>query len=158
MICSCGLHMVKPFGNLSSNVVILGDYPSFDDVKNGMAFTGPGGMALRQELAKAGVQPEGVFMTLLYPHNMGKTSECVEDWETNAMGFLRKKKLILLLGKAVPVFTQFTAEQVSGIKVPSALLKGSIVVAGPGITTALKSPIGELRRACEVFAEERRKV
>ena len=157
MKCSCGAQMVKPFGNMDAKVAVMSDYPAFDDVKNGLAFTGDGGMALRNELGKAGIQPESLAMYMLYPHNM-RNRDCVEDWETYAIQMLLGKKLVLLLGKAVPVFTPYTAEKITGITTTSPLLKRTTIVCGPSLSTIMSSPIGEMRMACEVFADERRKI
>lgn len=155
--CQCGLMEVAPFGSFT-NVVVISDAPSFDDVKNGQAYTGQYGMALQHEMNKAGIQPSQCRMITLWSHN--QSEDCDPDFHyMRAEQSMASAKLILMLGKeCLEVFTGYAVGDVSGTIVKSKLLPKAIVVAGPSLSTLGNSPLGELRLALELFAEQRRQI
>lgn len=154
--CVCGKLLLETWGNRSSNVVVISDAPLFDDVKNGVLYSGAYGEALKNEMSKMGIQPSGTHMMTLWKH--GQDKECTYDHATEALKILKDAKLILMLGsECLSTYTGYTAMEVSGTIVKSKMIKGTIV-AGPSITTLGKTPIGELKLALELFAEQRRKL
>jgi hypothetical protein len=96
-------------------------------------------------------------MLTLWQHAPKK--ECDLEWHVQqVLPMLRKAKLILMLGsESLSTFTGFSAMEVSGTIVKSNILKATIV-AGPSIAALGKTPVGELRLAIELFAEQRRKI
>jgi uracil-DNA glycosylase len=155
--CECGLLEVAPFGSFT-NIAIISDAPSFDDVKNGQAYTGQYGMALQNEMNRAGIQPSQCRMMTLWSHS--QSDECEDELHhVRALKDLTGAKLVLMLGKeCLEVFTGYAIGDVSGTIVKSKLLPKAIVVAGPSMSTLGNSPLGELRLALEVFAEQRRRI
>lgn len=154
----CGNLLLSPYGTMTSNIVILSDAPGFEDVKNGQAYSGQYGEALKTEMGKVGIQPSRCYMLTLWQH--GASKECDLEWHVQAvLPILLKAKLILMLGsESLTTFTNYTAMEVSGTIVKSKILKKPTIVAGPNINALGKTPIGELRLALEVFAEQRRKI
>jgi len=65
----------------------------------------------------------------------------------------------MLGSECLQVFTGYAVGDVSGTMVrPMILPKTCKIVAGPSITTLGRTPIGELRLALNLFAEQRRKL
>jgi uracil-DNA glycosylase len=155
--CKCGNLLIGDYGLLTSDVIILSDAPGYEDVKNGQAYSGQYGEALKTELGKVGIQPSSCHMMTLWLHSPSK--DCDLEWHIQkAMPFLMKAKLILMLGsECLSTFTGFSAMEVSGTIVKSKLLKAKIV-AGPSVAALAKTPIGELRLALELFANQRRMI
>lgn len=155
--CICGRSEVSPVGDLKSVVAVVSDYPGFEEVRNGRAFTGAYGEAFRHELMKAGIQPESLFMFAALAHMPAK--DCEHDWQTPTLKLLRNRKLIFMLGtQTLTAYAGMTTSECSGTIVKSSMLPDSIIVAGPSITTLGKMPLGELRLSIAKFAEQRRKL
>lgn len=155
--CNCGRVMVSPMGDSTSKVAVVSDYPGFEELKFKQAFSGAYGISFRNELSAEGIQPESLFMFAALPHMPAK--DCTYDWQTAALKLLQDRKLIFMLGtQTLSAFTGYTASECSGTIVYSAMLKKSIIVAGPSIASLGKSPLGELRLAISKFAEQRRKL
>jgi len=155
MICSCGKRQVSTWGDLSSLVMVVAEAPLFDDVKNGVAFSGNYGEALKTEMGKVGIQASGCRMLTMYKHVYDE--ECLFDHENTTLKELMGAKLILMLGSyCLSTYADCTLSEYSGTIVRSKFLRKSIVVAGPSIAAIGKTPLGELRLALELFAEQRR--
>ena len=154
----CDKLLVAPYGQLISKVVVISDSPGFDDIRNGQAYAGQYGMALRTELGKTGIQPEGISMVTLWQHGADHEN-CDIEWHIQkVMPLLMQANLILMLGKEViETFTGYAVGDVSGTIIKSKILKKATIVAGPGIATIGKTPIGELRLSLSLFAEERQR-
>lgn len=157
-VCSCGKRLLRPWGSLDSPIAVVSDVPGFEDVKNGVVYSGTYGEALKLELGKAGIQAAGIRMLTMWKHGIDK--ECDIDWHaTTTLEDLKGVKLVLMLGtECLSTYTGYTASEISGTIVKSKMLPKVIVVAGPSISTLGKTPIGELRLAINKFAEQRRKI
>jgi uracil-DNA glycosylase len=142
-------------------VAIIADKPLFDDVKNGVTFSGEAGLALAQELSRVGVQDTQCYLTTLWSHAYPSKDEwCERDYhERRAMELLKDRKVILMLGTEVlDLFTGYNADTATGTIVKSKHLKKATIIAGPSVATINRMPIGEYRLALELFAEHYRKV
>lgn len=156
--CSCGRVTVFPSGDSRSQVAVVSDAPGFEEVRSGRAFTGAYAEAFKHELMKAGIQPESLYLFTALPHTPAK--DCEFDWQTATLAsILGYRKLVLMLGNGViTAFTGRAISECSGTIVKSSMLSDVTIVAGPSMATLGKTPIGELRLAINLFAEQRRKL
>lgn len=154
----CGNMLLDSLGTNKAKACVLIDEPLYDDIRNGVLLSGVYGDGLKTELAKLGVSSPTLYITSLWKH--GQNKECDFRWHVNAtLPHLLEMKLILMLGShSLTEFTGHTAMEVSGTIVKSVILKKQVIVAGPSISAMGKTPIGELRMALELFAEQRRKL
>ena len=154
----CNKVLVSSYGDMSSKVVVISDYPLFDDVRNGLVYSGTYGEALRQEMGKAGIQAQACKMITMWQH--APDEECDAQWHINqALEDMMDAKLILMLGtECLQAYSFGTANEYSGTIVKSKFLKKAVIVAGPSYAAIGKTPLGELRLALELFAKQRRKL
>ena len=62
------LLLVEPSGPPSSKILIVGEYPGFEEIKQGVPWVGQAGKVLDQELERAGLPRDGCRVTNLWLH------------------------------------------------------------------------------------------
>ena len=101
--CSvCNRYSVRANGKQNADWLIVGEYPSYDDLKVGLPFTGKVGEFLSYELARVGIQLTACRLVTAYPH-LDTTQECLREHFVNTCmpELLINRKGILLVGNTL---------------------------------------------------------
>ena len=150
----CGRRLVLPSGPEDAEILLVGDAPSYNEIKEGQPWIGPAGDVLRTELRRVQINPNRCRITNMWLH--GKTNEC-EAHIDELMAEMQGRKVILLMGAdCVTYFTGQNVSDVSGLRVDKMtdMLPAGVVayaIFNPAI--ALHEKLGEVRFAMEKFAE-----
>ena len=75
----CNSYTVTANGRHDAPYLIVGDTPSFEDVKIGLPFTGKIGEMLSYELAREGIQLQRCRLITIWPHSVTKNIECMDN-------------------------------------------------------------------------------
>ena len=119
---------------------------------------------LQKEFGMAGLNMESFAMTCLHLHTPPKAKKtkadreivqgCVDFGTKQLVEFIQPYKLILTLGSEVTKFlTGYNASTVYGLVCQSQFTP-AVVVPAPNSDKIMAQPIGELRNALKVFAEQ----
>ena len=118
------------------------------------------GEIFRIELAKVGVDMNGVRLCNLWQHAPWKNQKeehyfgCLEDGATKAIAEAKGRKAILLVGAStVKYFTDFSVSDVAGLQVVSDYLSAPIIVAMHNPAQIFNSSIGEVRLSIQKFGK-----
>lgn len=157
----CGRkRLVQPYGPIKSNILLIGEYPGWEELRAGEPWVGRGGEVLRTELQRAGLTYRRCRVTNLWLHERDEDG-CDVNWHLDhLMAELVDKELILLMGSDVlNIF--LPGELVSdwnGLEILSPSLpkttKVAVAMFNPAI--ALHDKLGEVRFALENFVEASR--
>lgn len=121
---------------------------------------------LMKELGMVGINFQQLSLTALWMHHppkIGRTKEskvafqaCLDYSISQVIKAAEGKQLVMLLGaEVVRTFTGYGVSEVSGLKCKSDLLPNvPVVIPAHNPDNIMKMPIGELRNALKVFAEE----
>jgi len=158
--CSiCGREGIVPaWGNKKSPVLIIGAYPGDDEVLKGRPFVGGTGEIFRIELAKVGIDLNGVRICNLWQHKPWQNQQqkyyfdCLKDGATKAIAEAKGRKAILLVGAStVKYFTDWNVSDVAGLQVKSDYLSAPIIVAMHNPAQAFHGSLGEIRLSIQKF-------
>ena len=145
---------VPPIGPKKSPILIIGDKPGQQELKEGKPFVGATGGVLREELAHHGGDMRKIRITNLWLHEDNKNKDCKEYGAKQALHEAQDKKIILLIGSdTVKYFANASVEEYNGLLVQCNLIPDAIVMACVQPTTAFHGGIGEIRFAIEQFAK-----
>lgn len=178
----CGKLLIVPMGNPQAHILMVGDYPGYQETKQGLPFTfrNPNsykdnlrsGDILKDELTRVGIMFNQVLVTNLWQHEKGFKTETT----FTKTGKAKEKKveacpLAFHLDNLVKLFTGKTHVLMMGSEVTEAFL--GVKVAGvsgtqvkipefptvrfwasPNPALAFTQPIGELRLAFARFSED----
>lgn len=121
---------------------------------------------LAKELGLVGVQMNTLCLTNLYMHvpDKGKRTKeakesaqaCLDYSISQIVEEAKGKKIVLLMGaEVIRTFTGYPASSVYGLKCKSEFLPDvPVIIPAPNPDKLMLQPIGELRNALRVFAEE----
>lgn len=121
---------------------------------------------LAKELGMVGVQMNTLSLTNLYMHIPSKSKKtkeakadaqaCLDFSISEVIKEAEGKKIILLMGaEVIRLFTGYSASSVYGLRCKSELLPNvSVIIPAPNSDKLMVMPIGEMRNALKVFAEE----
>jgi len=151
----CGKLMVLPVGPPDSYILLVGEYPGWEELKSGYVWVGKGGDVLRAELAMVGIQYEACRVTNLWGHHPSK-EESEYDWHMGRLlGETKGRKYILLMGSDVcKAFLDEAVSDVSGLIVTSPYLPPDAVAVAcknPAVVLHDGATIGDVRHAMSVF-------
>ena len=149
--------MVLPVGPKDASILLVGEYPGVDELKEGFCWVGRGGEVLRSELARVGIQYEQCRATNLWMHTPSKDDEeyrwHVEQMLAEAQG----RKYILLMGSDVcKALLNEAVSDASGLIVNSPYLPKDVTAVAcknPALVLRKGTTVGEVRQAMKVFGE-----
>jgi uracil-DNA glycosylase family 4 len=145
---------VLPMGPKSSLILIIGDKPGDQEVKEGKPFVGATGGVLRTELSRVGIDMGKIRITNLWIHPPNANKDCQENGAKKAILEAQNKKVILLIGSdTVKYFCDCSVEGYNGLLVQSAWFPNAKVMASVQPAVAFHSGLGEVRFAMSQFAE-----
>lgn len=149
----CNLKLVLPSGPHDAPILILGDSPGQEEIKEGEPFIGVSGRILRVELGRVGIDKKQCRVSNLFLHE--KNKDCL-DWNLEqAIREARDRKAILLLGAdCSKIFLKKNVTDVTGLFMTSDLLSCKIIMATVNPASLLhESGVGEIRLAFKRFAK-----
>lgn len=145
---------VLPYGPRKSPVLIIGDHPGKDELKEGKPFVGATGGVLRTELSRARLDYNRIRMTNLWRHEPNNNDDCLEYSAKQAIREGQERKVILLVGSGtVRYFTQLSVEEYNGLVVPCLWFPHAVVLACVQPATVFHGSIGEFRFAINQFMQ-----
>lgn len=147
--------MVYPSGPADSNILLVGEFPGHEEIRQGLCFVGQTGAILKAELAKIGIQFSAVRATNLWQHYKDEDA-CDIEWHKEKMfNEFKNKKYILLMGSDVStlLFNKGVME-LSGLKMKHPLFPNIVFVVSPNPAILMHGPIGEFRLALNNFKKE----
>jgi hypothetical protein len=154
---NCTLLLVEPVGPVRASLLLVGEFPNYDDVRNGVVGTGKVGEILRKELARIGIQLSSCRFLNLWQH--AKSKECDSDFHLSyVVKELEGHDWVLLMGSEITkALVGHGIMEVSGLKVKSKLFPKVKFFAIPNAGTLLHGDLGEMRLALDKFDKVRRK-
>jgi len=152
----CGDKLVHPTGSKDSPILLLGEFPGWQEIRWRTCFIGPTGDVLKAELSAAGLDYRDCRVTNIWLHKPNKT--CL-DWNVaNVAREMIGKKAVFLMGSDVAkVYLDGAISEYEGLKVKSKLFPSSVKFAvacrNPAWALRRGSTIGGIRLAIRRFAE-----
>ena len=159
----CEKPVIKPYGYSQSKILIVGDAPTKDDLKQMRPFSIPkkrygwsDGKILRQEMANAGLDLFQCRIQNLWYHAPSKKEGCFEASKNVVLDEAKGKQAILLIGAdPVEYFTGYKVGDVNGLQVESNMLSAPIIYAM--IHPGKMRNLGELKFGIESFVHHVKK-
>lgn len=154
----CGDQLVVPAGPLDAEILLLGEFPGYNEIVRGYPFVsdnrkGPtAGFILETELARIGLQMIACRATNLWQHKKDET-HCHFDWHKNtAAKEIIDRKVVLTMGSdtSLAFFNQKVMDLSGTIQKHDAYPDTRFVIA-PNPASVLHTPVGEFRHAIEVM-------
>lgn len=157
---NCGLKLVQPFGRPRSPLLLVGEFPGYNEVMQGKCFVGPTGDVLKTEFQRAGISFLACRATNLWLHTAPKEPElkkmCFDFCHARLMDQISTAKAIFLMGSELaPLFTGLPVSKINGARVTSKLIDPATVVVAsynPAIVLNDSGVVGDFRFAVESFA------
>lgn len=158
-ICN-NYQLVPPFGPVGK-ILLVGEFPGYEEIQQGIPWVGSASDVLRHELAKVGINMDNCRRTNLWQHAVPKDKKerLMEfDWHFNQlMEEIRQAKYVLMMGSELaPLFFKAKVSSISGTEQTSALVpKGIRMVAAvnPAICLIKGGVVGDFRFAVQKFAQ-----
>lgn len=146
---------VPPFGNETSPILVVAEFPGIEEIKKGRPMIGKMGDVLREEFGRLGVDLRRMRLMNLWQHKPNKNEECYQLGFQTVIKEAQGKQAILLLGsETVMAFCDEKVSNVCGLNVESFYLSAPIIVACVNPAIAYHSTIGEMRLALKKFAKQ----
>lgn len=145
--------IVQPIGPKNASILLVGEFPNYDDLRSGYVGSGRVGEILRMELARVGIQLAQCRLVNMWHHAISK--DCSLEYHTDVMlPELSGHDWVVLMGSTpTKVFLDKGIMEVSGLKVTSKLFPKIKMFAIPNAGTLLRGDVGEMRLALQKFKE-----
>lgn len=116
----CSSYTVVANGKHNAPYLIVGDAPSFEDMKIGLPFTGRIGDMLSYELAREGIQLQRCRLITIWPHSVTKNIECMNvNFSLVLTELLKPREGVLFTGNEIPgLFGLPPVKDISGLVMP----------------------------------------
>ena len=116
----CSNLTVSANGRHDAPYLIVGDAPSFEDVKVGLPFTGKIGDMLSYELAREGIQLQRCRLITIWPHSVTKNIECMNtNFSLVLAELLKPREGVLFTGTEISgLFGLPPVKDISGLVMP----------------------------------------
>lgn len=152
----CGMLLVEPIGNPKATILIAGEFPGWEEQRDGRPFVGRSGQVLQTELTLAGVDINSCRLTNLWLHEKpGKKTERPCDLNYHLKRLVEEmqgRQHMLIMGSDIcKALTTWGVMDVSGLWIVTGY--GKVMVA-PNPASSFHGTIGELRLALKRFAEK----
>lgn len=158
---NCQKLLVPPAGPPKAPVLIVGEFPGWNEIQRGIPFIGMAGDILKKEFAKVGIQYSACRVTNLWQHAKVKgdaefswhLSQCIKE--------MRGRRAVLLMGSdCAGAFLEDGVLDVAGMKVKSPLFPKDVklVMISPNPALLIHDTVGEFRLALAKFKREIEKI
>lgn len=154
----CRAPIIQPSGMKDSKILIVGEFPTNEDMAQGRAFVGQYGKILRSELAMRGMDISQMRLTCLWLHNPSRNS-AEKEWHVNQlMKEVIDKQAVLLLGSEVTnLFLKHSWTDISGIPMKSDMLSAELVMGTRNPLDVITGTSGEFSMGIAKFCRELKK-
>jgi uracil-DNA glycosylase family 4 len=160
----CGRPCVEPAGMRNSPILLVGEFPGYEEIKEGTPWCGKAGDVLHAELERIGIQFARCRATNLWLHEKPKGKVEIEaefEWHyAQLMIEMKKAKAVLLMGSDLAgVFFNKKITLINGCIMKSDRLPKNIEVAVAAFNPALAftGTLGDVRFGIEQFAKAAKK-
>lgn len=152
--CKCGKQLIQAIGPVSSDFLLIGEFPGHHEIVQGIPFVGPTGDILRGELARAGLSYHDCRLTNLWQHAKDE-KECDIALHLNVLAKeMLKRPYILLMGSDLTkLFFNTGVMELSGLEIKHDSFPKSRIFVSPNPAIVMHGPVGEFRLAIERFVE-----
>lgn len=146
--------MVMPSGPTKSPILIIAEYPGWEEIKKGRPLVGSTGNVLKAELRYLGIDMKRIRLANLWQHPKNDNAGCLTRGAKQVISEARHKKLILLIGsETVKYFCDLPVSEVTGLLVKSPYLSAPEIMACVQPATVFHQGIGELRNSLQKFGK-----
>ena len=150
----CAEEVVSPRGSKNADILIVGEFPGRDEIKQGKVFVGGTGYVLRTELAHVGIDLVQCRLTNLWMHKPNKDERCFDVGYKQVIQEAKGKRAILLVGSdTVKTFTGMKVSDVCGLEIDVPVFSADVVFAMVNPAIVYHGGIGEVRLALEKFSK-----
>lgn len=149
----CNSYLVLPYKG-KNDILLAGDFPSDEDMKRGVPFSGDSGEVLRYELSMVGIDMWQCSLTNLWLHYQNKNPDCFE-MGLKVLTLEMAGRKVLLMGKELcNFFVGGSVTDYAGLEVKSPLFPNSVqfVMIAPNPGICLHTTLGEFRLAIQKFS------
>lgn len=160
----CGDLLVDAVGNINSPILIIGDYPDFEDIRQGRCLSGDSKNILRDELVRVGIQLSSVRYTNVWQHGRKnektpKKEGCIFSTHVDkAFKEIQGKKYVLVMGSdASQALFGLNAMDICALRMKHDLFPKVIFYVAPNPASLYGSGVGEFRLSLSRFAQEMEK-
>jgi uracil-DNA glycosylase family 4 len=153
----CAEEAIRPIGNVSSKLLIVGEFPGDSEMKFGKPFVGAAGKVLKHELSLLGLDLLQFRVTNLWLHPPTKNEDCFNFGYSQVLEEVKGKKAILLVGsEVVSTFTEYNVSDVCGLRMDKKdhMFSCNLVMCMVNTAIVFHSGIGEVRLAMQKFYKE----
>jgi len=156
----CGDELIAlPYGQKASPILLIGEYPGEEEIKEGIPFIGKTGAVLRTELAFKGIDLNRLRRCNMWIHAPNDRDDCFKYGIELAIKEAIGKQLVLLIGsETVKYFCNELVSNVNGLLVTSSYLSAPKIMACVQPATVFHGSVGEFRLAMEKFTREVKKL
>ena len=153
----CGKFLVDSGGSPDAKWMIVGEFGSWEEIREGLPFVGRTGDVLSAELGRLGLPLSSFRLTNLWQHAKDE-KECKLEWHVDQLAKeLKGRTHVLLCGSDVVKALMGNKAKVSnysGTRITLPDFKGVRFWVSPNPAIVFHSPIGELRLSLERFAKD----
>lgn len=153
----CGKLLVPAAGPVKSKILLVGEFPGFEEVRQGIPFVGRTGEVLDNELRRAGLQMRNCRVTNLWLHD--RDEECDPKWHLNQLvkEFKGRTHVLLMGSELISALLGNHVMDYSGCHITVPEFKGVRFWVSPNPAIVFHSSVGEVRLAVTRFVEDVRK-
>jgi uracil-DNA glycosylase len=153
----CKHVIVPPYGNLKSTVLLVGEFPGYEELMQGIPFVGKTGQVLHEELGRAGLpmQAQSMRMTNLWLHGKDEKA-CDLHWHLDQLvkEFKGKTHVLLMGSDTISAILGSKVSELSGLRITIPEFKTIRFWIAPNPAIVFHSPVGEFRLAIERFVHD----
>lgn len=157
--CSkCGKLFVQNGGNPRSRYLLVGEFPGYEEVIQGVPFVGRAGDVLKSELMLAGMQINEFQLTNLWQHERDEKNCDVTLHLDRLTKLFKGKTHVLLMGSEVAsVLLGRGVSDLSGTRIQLPVYKSIRFWVSPNPAVVFHTPVGDLRLSIKRFVDDIRK-
>ena len=156
----CGTEDCVPAtGNPDSKILVVGEFPGKEEIKEGKPLVGATGGVFRAEMRRLGYDVAMFRICNLWHHEQLQPKDknykdCLQQGLSQVIKEAKGKRAILLLGsECTKVFCNCNVRDVNGLQVKSVYLSAPLIVASYNPAYVFNQGVGELRLALGNFVK-----
>lgn len=152
----CGSAIVDVYGNKESDILLVGEYPGEEEMRQGYPFVGKTGEILHYEMARAGLDMWSCRLTNLWLHYQNKDQECFQYGLRELMIEMAGRKVLFMGSELANYFIGGGISSWYGLEVSSSLYPRSVqwVMYAPNPAICMHAQLGEFRLAIQKFVRK----
>lgn len=151
----CSKLLVTPHGNHKASILLVGEFPGYEEIREGVPFCGRTGDVLKSEMMRLGLQFNACRVTNLWQHAPDETT-CDLRWHLDQLvkEFKGKSHVLLMGSDVVSALLGKAVSNYAGLKVRIPEFKNIHFWVSPNPAVVFHGPLGELRLSLERFAQD----